>query len=73
VRESDFKAQYLCEFKPDERFEKLVAELQGYYDATADSVNNKDAAKLWRKFSYWARDNGYDHDEINRAKRICLN
>lgn len=58
-------------FEPDEKYILLVNRLQQYYDDTPDSMSNRNATLLWKKFIQWCNERGYTRDEINKAKRDC--
>jgi hypothetical protein len=68
-----FRRQFESVFAPDDRQNALIDRLIKYYNDTPDSMNNRDAMVHWRSFKEWASVCGYTQDEINQAKRNCVN
>jgi hypothetical protein len=66
-----FKSQFVCDFKPDERLIALDDKLTEYYKES-DELGNHAARYLYSGFTSWRKNNGYTADEVNKAKQRVL-
>lgn len=64
----EFNRLYLGSWEPDPRKEELYKKLGEYY-AHSETLSNREAAFLWRKFKEWAKDCGFTQADVNRAKK----
>jgi len=69
MNESQFKSMFMSSFNPDPIHEAICERLREYYNVTPDSVDNKEAAKHYRKFSDWCKNNGFTTEQISSAKK----
>lgn len=69
MTESEFKRQYLGDFKIDESTLQLEKRLLQYYEET-ENCDNSYALTRWKEFKRWAC--GYTNEEINQAKRSVI-
>lgn len=68
----DFARELSCEFKADERIQKLEERLSQYYSETGGCSQGY-AAQRWKAFKEWCSYGDYSSVEINRAKKHVTN
>ena len=66
-----FISQYMCEFKPDERFNKLLELFKDHYKKKTDEMDNSLYLKHRKSFIDLCHSKGFSDKEIRESKIYC--